>query len=219
MSEALFLVAETLRALGVDHGFGTRGSDARAPAGLSLARQVHGTTLVRVPVRAIPEADALCVSQPGLAVGVRTADCVPLLLADRRGRGVAAVHAGWRGTAAGIARLTVRRLARELGVPPQDWQVAIGPHVGPCCYEVDAPVRDAIESVTAFGRGRDADHWQLDLERALVEQLEEAGIRGFESVGECTCCHPLTYPSHRRDPGGGRMLHYVRMPGGADRSG
>lgn len=225
MSESLFLVASVLASLGVEHGFGVRGSDARAPEGLSLARQVHGTMLLRAPLSvtpdgvtpeaATPEADALFASDPGVAVGVRTADCVPLLFADRSGRGVAAVHAGWRGIAAGVAPRTVSGLARELGVPPVDWVVAIGPHIGPCCYEVDEPVRRAIEIPAVFRPGRDAGHWQLDLERALVEQLERAGVSRIDSVGECTCCHPLTYPSHRRDPGGGRMLHYVRMPGEA----
>lgn len=158
------------------------------------------------------EADALLAIDPGVAVGVYTADCVPILLAQREARGVAAVHTGWRGSAAEIAAIAARELARRLGCETGELLAAIGPHVGPCCYEVDEPVIRAIVEPEVFSRGRPG-HAQLDLGRLSRLQLLRAGLpaHAITAVGGCTACDSERYLSYRRDGGHGRMLHFVRM--------
>ncbi len=157
-------------------------------------------------------ADALVALEPGLAVGVFTADCVPILLAHREGRGVAAVHAGWRGSGAQVARIAARALAESLSCETAELIAAIGPHVGPCCYEVDLPVLRAIEEPVVFAPGRPG-HAQLDLGLLNQLQLLRAGlpVDAITRVGGCTCCDSTRYLSYRRDGAGGRMLHFVRM--------
>ncbi len=208
---ALFLESPLLAALGIEHGFGLRGSDAVEVADLWRARQVHGTRLVERPGSATAEADALFTLRSGVAVGVQTADCVPLLLADEGGGGVAAVHAGWRGTAAGMARLAVGALCRKLDVAPGSWLVAIGPHIGPCCYEVDEPVREAVGDGPHLLAGRPG-HYQLDLFELNRAQLLDAGVPAerIGRVGGCTMCEPEWYASFRRDGSGERMVHWIR---------
>jgi YfiH family protein len=208
---ALFLESPLLGALGIEHGFGLRGSDAVPVTDLWRARQVHGTRLVERPGPASEEADALFTRRPGLAVGVQTADCVPLLLAHEGGGGVAALHAGWRGTAAGMARLAVGGLCRELDVAPGSWLVVIGPHIGPCCYEVDEPVREAVGDGVHLREGRPG-HYQLDLFELNRAQLLAAGVpaKRIGRVGGCTMCDPERYPSFRRDGTAARMVHWIR---------
>lgn len=214
MSAQLFEHSPDLDALGVEHGFGLRGSDAAPPAGLVTARQVHGTRLARIPTdeRGL-EADALFTTAPGVAVGVRTADCVPILLVDSQRRGVAAVHAGWRGSAARIAELAVLGMAEALAVGPENIWAVVGPHIGACCYEVDEPVRAAIGDSGALVAAARSGHYMLDLYELNREQLVRAGVAHAKvvRVGSCTSCHADRYPSYRRDGTGGRVLHYVRM--------
>lgn len=214
MSGPVFHRSPRLDALGVDHGLGTRRSEDASLAPLSLARQIHGRDLVRAPAGTGARADALWTSQPGLAVGVRTADCVPILLVDERRRAVAVIHAGWRGSARGITRHVVSMLDSDPGIDPRSWLVVIGPCIGPCCYEVDGPVRDAIAEAAVFAPSDRAERYRLDLERLNRLQLERAGVRPerIERVGGCTACMPNVYASYRRDGTAGRMLHYVRMP-------
>jgi YfiH family protein len=211
VAESPFLRAPGLVALGVEHGFGMRGSAEAAPADVACARQVHGVTLARAPFAARPDADAVWSSEPGAAVGVVTADCVPILVAHREGRAVCAIHAGWRGTAARIAALAVRALARATGAPAGDFVAAIGPHIGPCCYEVDEPVLAAIPERSVFRPARPG-HAMLDLFAANRAQLVGAGIpaRAIERVGGCTACDSVRYVSYRRDGVAGRLVHFVR---------
>jgi hypothetical protein len=212
LSAALFEHAPALLAIGIDHGFGLRGSAAAAPPRLCTARQVHGTRLLEAPGAALVEADALFTRIRGVAVGVYTADCVPLMIVAPEGCGVAAVHAGWRGSAAQIASLAARDLARRVGCATGDLTAAIGPHIGPCCYEVDEPVLVRITEPRVLRPGRPG-HASLDLGLLNLLQLLRAGIRpeAISRVGGCTRCHPERYLSYR---GGahGRMLHFVRSP-------
>ena len=190
-----------------------RSENAEVP-GLHLVRQVHGRRVVRVPPSASHEqADALVASEPGTAVGVRTADCVPLLLVDPAGRAVAAVHSGWRGAAARVSEAAVESLA-GLGVEPAALVAVIGPHIGPCCYEIDEPVRAAIPEPEVFSGADRPGHWRLDPGDLNRRQLLRAGLRAdrIHRVGGCTACESATYASHRRDGSGRRMLHYVRVP-------
>jgi YfiH family protein len=208
----VFLHSPVLTALGVEHGFGTRHSREAAVPDLVQVKQVHGTDVLRAPLAAPDRrADALWTSMPGLAVAVRTADCVPILLVDQRGRGVAAVHAGWRGSAAGIASRAVAVLCHGTGAAPAELCAAIGPHIGACCYEIDAPVMDAIAETEVFLPARPG-HAYLNLFELNRRQLVRAGLSAdsISSVAGCTSCD-MRFESYRRDRAGGRMLHYVRM--------
>jgi YfiH family protein len=145
-------------------------------------------------------------------VGIRTADCVPLLLADVRGTRVAAVHSGWRGTEARIAAVAVSALAAE-GTAPDRLRAAIGPCIGRCCYEVGEDLAERFRR--AFG------HWvieegpgrpHLDLRQAVRLTLQAAGVppEAIEDVPGCTSCEVAAFFSHRRDRGRtGRHLAFV----------
>ena len=209
-----FQTSGLLTGVGVEHGFGTLLSGDARVSGLVTARQVHGTTLSRVPGSiSRPEADALWSDEPGVAVGVVTADCVPLLLVSVGRPAVAAIHAGWRGSAARIGEEVVTEFARASRVDPSEMVVAIGPHIGPCCYEVDDPVRRLIPHNSVFSRARRAGHYMLDLCELNRMQLVRAGVHEgrIERVGGCTACEGSLYHSYRRG-GAGRMVHWVRVP-------
>jgi YfiH family protein len=122
---------------------------ALGAADVATLTQVHGraVSIIRRPggVHATrPEADVLASDNPDVALAVRAADCVPLLIGDPRTGAVAAVHAGWRGTAAGAAAAAVDALTREFSARPRDLVAAIGPSIGACCYEVGAELKDAF---------------------------------------------------------------------------
>ena len=217
------LVDPLLSGRGVRHGFGVRGS--AAPAGCLRPRQVHGATAVMAeacrPPGPAPEADAVIATTRGVVVGVVTADCVPILLATEQGEGVAAVHAGWRGLACGVVGAGVLELARASGATPAGIAAAIGPHIGHCCYEVDAPVLDAIAArlgpaALAHATPVRPDHWLLDLGALATLALVRAGVPP-PAIGNaaacCTACDPERFHSHRRDgPAAGRLVHFVEVP-------
>jgi len=205
-----------LSACGVRHGFGTRAD--RLPAGVLRPRQVHGARVASaLECAAGVDADAVVATDPGELVGVVTADCVPVLAAGEDGRAVAAIHAGWRGLAAGVVEAGIDALRRE--APRAELRAVIGPHIGPCCYEVDAPVLDALRH---FGReldaattaGRPGHHW-LDLGALARAALERAGVSpiGIGAIPRaCTSCDARRFHSHRRDgPRAGRLAHWIAV--------
>jgi YfiH family protein len=236
-------------ALAADAGVGDNGAWAQVAAamtvgagGLVRANQVHGVgVLIRracdPPVAALPEADIIVSSDPTTAIAIQTADCAPLLVADRRTNTVAAAHAGWRGLAAGVPRATIGALAREFGCRPEDLIAAIGPSIGACCYEVGPEVRDRFEeagwsdralSRWFFARAQPtsrnrsmarvqtapaADRWYFDSGRAARDQLESAGVARDQIflADLCTASHPDLLCSYRRDgAGAGRMAAAIR---------
>ena len=152
--------------------------------------------------------DALITNLPGLPLMVLTADCVPVLLYDAVTRSVAAIHAGWRGTANGIVGMTVEKMRNVFGSKPENLVAAIGPCIGPCCFEVGDDV------AAHFSRWPDTiirrPEWpkpHIDLVLANRLQLEQAGIlpQNIESSGECTKCGPNGFFSHRRNQTLGRI--------------
>lgn len=184
--------------------------DVRVP--LARPRQVHGATVLLADA-ATPETpgDAVVAARPGVAAGIITADCVPVLLRDRRGRAVAAVHAGWRGAAAGVLEATLQTLEREAKVEPCDVEAVIGPAANGCCYEVGPDVWQALRhrAATAFvpRNGR----YMLDLRAAVRMLAEAAGVAEAHVLGPCTICDPR-YASYRRDgAAAGRQLSFIAL--------
>jgi len=179
---------------------------------LLLLKQVHGTSVVEAPWDAMPEADASVAAGAGWLLGIKTADCLPVLLVDPESRRVAAVHAGWRGTAAGIAARAVEALVTR-GSRPEDLRAALGPGIGPCCYEVGDELREAFGTAGA-GAFRPGPNGRphLDVRAANVRQLLDAGLRpgAIHHVADCTRCRADLYHSYRRDgKAAGRMISFV----------
>jgi len=179
---------------------------------LLLLKQVHGAAVVAAPWDRTPEADVSVATAPGWLLGIQTADCLPVLLVDPRRRHVGAAHAGWRGTAAGAAVRAVEALTAR-GSEPEDLVAALGPSIGPCCYEVGDEVRTAFgPSGAAFFRPGPNGRSHLDVRAANVRQLLDAGLRpeALHHVADCTRCRADRYHSYRRDGrAAGRMISFV----------
>lgn len=191
-----------------------------APGEVFTVRQVHGRTVVVVlhgTAMEPTDADAIVCTDPARAIAVRVADCVPVLMADTGGRVVAAVHAGWRGTAAGVVGAAVEAI-EEMGVPASTLVAAIGPSIGPCCYQVDRRVRDSFLSATpdaaAWFDEDGPGHWTLDLWRANADALASAGVpeSAIHVARVCTADHLETCYSYRREgEKAARMIAAIRL--------
>lgn len=189
----------------LEHGFGTRNANLDQTS-MASVKQIHSdVTFVAREAGCMGEGDALVTMTEGVAVSVRTADCYPILLADPETRAVAAIHAGWRGTAAGVVRSSLERMRNDFGTDPRNVYAAIGPGIGQCCYEV------GIEVARQFGLN---DAGNLDLAVENRNQLIAAGLQPdrIERVGGCTFCHPTQFFSWRRDHDrAGRMISFIRV--------
>lgn len=179
-----------------------------------VPRQVHGTRVATAAADGQPpEADGLTTAIPGLLVGVVTADCVPVLLLDVRRRVAAAVHAGWRGAAAGVLESALEHLRAAHGSQAGDLAAAIGPAIGGCCYEVGDEVRTAFRTrtgdVTARAWSTRGTRHHVDLRTAVAALLAAGGVSDVEVFGPCTACGP-GYHSYRRDGARtGRQLSFI----------
>ena len=189
----------------------------------ALARQVHSATVLRVeadrlgqgPPEARPplgEGDGLVTTDPGVVLAVLTADCAPVLLADPAARVVGAVHAGWRGLAAGVVEAGVAAMA-GLGADPARCVGLVGPAVGGCCYEVGPEVRDAVGArlPAALATTRDGRP-ALDPAAGAAQALRRAGVGQLRVAGECTFDLEERFFSHRRDHGrSGRQAGLIAL--------
>ena len=185
------------------HGFGTRLSDVPSMFGnLATLKQIHSSTCVPGEGRSgvLGEGDALLENRPGSVVAVKTADCIPILLVDERARAVAAVHAGWRGTVARIARKAAEAMGVRFGTQPGDLHAAIGPGIGVCCYEVGPEV------AAQFG-GEGRGH--IDLAAENRRQLEELGVTPARIYASnlCSMCRGEEFHSFRRYKEAAGRLH------------
>jgi YfiH family protein len=201
---------------------------------LVTTRQTHGAVIQQVAGRgpfetrtgrAVLSGDGLMTSARGLLLGVQTADCVPVLLADTRKRVVAAFHAGWRGTLARIVEKGVGEMRERHGSKPGDLVAAIGPAIARCCFEVGEDVRTGFEGHFEYASslfqeviGADGSpQLHQDLFEANRRQLLDAGVseKHITIVGECTVCTRVPsgqrkYFSHRAERGHtGRMLSVI----------
>ena len=210
----------TYRAIGLtqfkwlDHWFGTRSApEPSERRDVITLRQIHSARCyVARPWEGLPpQGDALICGVNGQLVGVKTADCVPILLVDPRRRAVAAVHAGWRGVLLEVASEAVTLLHKTFGTRAADLHVAIGPAIGFCCYEVGEEVAGQFQRL--FPERRDL--WgtaRLDLPEANRRQLLELGVpqTHIHTASLCTRCNPAEFHSYRRDGSqAGRMLSAV----------
>lgn len=175
------------------------------------SKQIHSDIVYQVTAAdrggcltegASPVCDALITNVAGIALNVFTADCTPILYHDPVTGAVGAAHAGWRGTAAGIAAKTVQAMVDAYGCKPENIRAAIGPHIGQCCFETDKDVPDAM--VDALGDEalsyitKKGDKYYLDLTQINSAFLRRAGVSHIESCPDCTACQPDHFWSYRR---------------------
>lgn len=190
------------------HGFGE--SNSVYPEGFATVHQIHSDIVLNAGRCGgqLGQGDALVSNFAGLTVAVKTADCVPILLCDPKTRAVGAVHAGWRGTAENIVAKAVEKMASIYGANPSDIIAAIGPSIGPCCYEVSPEV------ARRFGKW--VPEWEqfstpgnIDLARVNRIQLEQAGVTSIWSAGVCTRCDRRFWSFRRQKENAGRMFSFI----------
>lgn len=201
-----------------------RAADAVAPrAALVSLHQVHSSNAVVAtapwPDDRRPHVDAVATDRPGLVLGIVTADCAPILLADREAGVVAAAHAGWKGALGGVLAATVSTMV-GLGARPERIAAAIGPTIARASYEVDEPVqRQFLEADPAherfFADGRPG-HWQFDLEGFVASRLADCGVGKIEALGLDTYAAPDRFYSfrratHHREPDYGRQISLIAL--------
>jgi YfiH family protein len=219
--------------------FVTAATAGREIVGLVSLRQIHSSLIHRVSAKdvrdngtpAVLKGDGLMTDEPGVLLGIQTADCIPVLLADRKNRAVAAFHAGWRGTLARIVENGVGRMRLEFGSQPENLLASIGPGIGQCCYAVGQELREQFESQFGYaqelfrevydsdpvrekypmlfltarapGHSEMGPAMHLDLAEANRRQLLAAGVRkeAIFLTGQCTGCRTDRFFSHRVERG------------------
>lgn len=208
---------------GIPHGFSTREESAvdgvLPGVPLVLAKQVHSPDVVTVegpwPGQP-PETDALVSATPGLLIGVVTADCAPVLLADREAGAIGAAHAGWRGARGGVIENTVAAMV-ALGARRERIAAAIGPSIAQASYEVDAAMRDCFAPDThGFFAPGAAGRWQFDLPGFVAARLREAGVSKIEDLAQDTYAQEDRFYSfrratHRGEATGGRQISVIGL--------
>jgi YfiH family protein len=194
---------------------------AADPARLVGLTQVHGIEVATVEEPWLPgqgpRADAAVTARPGIAIGIVTADCAPVLFADIEARVVGAAHAGWRGAVAGVLEATLAAM-EALGAKRERIAAAIGPCIGQDSYEVAADLRDAVLAHDAgdtrfFAEGRRPERWQFDLAGYCANRLRAAGTGTVTALGLDTLALEAQFFSHRRRTlaGGGPIGHQMSI--------
>ncbi len=230
----------TSEVIPIRHFFGTRqvpvglqasihlGEVATGPASfpfIASLKQIHGIRVavfdgpVKAEVMSQGEGDALVTNQPQLLLVVHTADCVPVLLVDQQTGVIGAIHAGWRGVVGGIVPKTIQTCMEQFGSEVAHMNVAIGPSIGPCCYEIDAQVIEPLQTrypdwlgvlqETTEGKG------MLDLKKLIWHQILTSGIpeHQVERIEECTRCRDDLFFSYRREGKvNGTMMSGIMLP-------
>jgi YfiH family protein len=188
---------------------------------LLTLRQVHGADVLvfegdtRVLTHPLPY-DAVITNKKRVALGISTADCLPILMIDRSKKVIAAVHAGWRGVWRGIIERTVNEMIKSFESLPADIMAGIGPGIGPCCYEVGTDVVSLFQSSHVdhhqFTQEREGRTY-LDLSRAAQLELTKVGIppENIETIPLCTTCKEDLFFSYRRDKKAGRQLSFIML--------
>lgn len=188
-------VAENRRRFAIACGFD--------PSRTVWMKQIHSAKVVytdKVPDEA-PECDGLVTDIPGLALCVKTADCAPVLLFDAEARVIGAVHAGWRGTVAGVCAECIRLMV-ETGAAARRISAAIGPCIRSCCYEIDEPFEEAVRAAVGSELcGRFVKNGRADIAGLNAELMRLAGVNDIEILPHCTCCEPDRFFSHRFSKG------------------
>ena len=179
------------------------------PAEPVWLQQVHGTTPVNaIECGPVPVADACWSQQAGVVCAVLTADCLPVLLCDQRGETIAAVHAGWRGLAAGVIEQTVAAMP----VQADELLAWLGPAIGPRAYTVGDEVRDVFishQDQAGLAFKGEADGWKLDLYLLARQRLANCGVTAVYGGDRCTLSEPEDFFSYRRDGQTGRMASLI----------
>ncbi|MBV8812825.1 MAG: peptidoglycan editing factor PgeF [Acidobacteriaceae bacterium] len=197
------------------HGFGTRQGNPKAQITL---RQIHSDRILNANVirDRDHQGDALITDCIDRSIGVRTADCVPVLLLDSQNRAIGAVHAGWRGSAAAIIRRTIEKLTEDFGSKPPDIYAALGPCIRACCYVVDATVAQQFAMTFPEWELPLTGKQNLDLPEANRRHMVEAGVK-LDQIFDCdlcTACQSASFYSFRREPENpGRMVAAIERLG------
>lgn len=195
-----------------------------APHGLVSLYQVHGRDVVTVgegyDITQRPKADGLVTRRHGIALGILSADCAPVLFADPEAGVIGACHAGWRGALAGVTDATIDAMIAQ-GARRERIKAAIGPCIGQASYEVSTPFRDEFLAADAgnavfFGAGKRDGHWQFDLPAYLMHRLRQNGVMA-ENLGLDTCSDPDRFFSYRRmtllkEADYGRQVSAIALP-------
>ena len=194
-------VEENYRILGKCIGFELEDLVLTRQTHSDIVRKVGRADCAWIDHREYPECDALITNEPGVGLVIFTADCTPILLHDPVTGAVGAVHAGWRGTAAGIAKKCVEAMVAEYGCNPADIHAAIGPNIGQCCFETDKDVPDALIAALGSEAEEFIEVWDgkyhPDLKEINGLWLEKAGVKNIEISISCTACRPDRFWSHR----------------------
>jgi len=201
---------------GVIVGTTLRDSDFELPAEPQWLNQVHGTRAVRWGSADFdagpPDADAIISDEPGSICVIRTADCLPILLCARDGSEIAAIHAGWRGLAAGVVEATLAKMSTPAG----DLIAWFGPAISQTAFEVGPEVKDLFVRQNAISGSAFLEnargHWQADLYVLARQRLETAAVSHIFGGGLCTHTDAQRFYSYRRDGDTGRMLSFIYRP-------
>jgi polyphenol oxidase len=186
------------------------------PARFLLLQQVHqdGILVLKDTTRGLPtllEYDAVITNLPDLFIGILTADCLPVLIADRTRRVIAAVHAGRQGTSLHILNKVLRKMGEIFESSPDDLLITLGPSIGPCCYEIDHRVFSA--EWKPFSVSREENKWWVNLAEINISLLLKEGVAEgqISRIDLCTCCHPDLFYSYRRDGKTGRQFSFIGL--------